>query len=190
MEILKRISETSGVDDKVPQMVITDIPFADSDTCHTFLVKGVTNSEILARVSRFDVLVLSNEDGVASLAEADWAFYLQLFAILATVAIIVLVVILLLKLHRSIRRSGLFHWRSVRTLRTIAILMLLTTLSVDLSVYLERKAAYELLCNTDWAPQLQFTIHFSRLLFALIVFFVAELIHMGHKMQQEQDLTI
>ena len=188
--LLRQVGRTvSG--DRPFVLGVTDLPCSDSDTLHTFRVEGVaTGGEILARVSTFDMAVFSNNADVSSSPLVAWAFVLQVFSMLAMLAIVVLVVIMLTAVHRTIRIGRVFQWRNVRMLRAVGVLMLLMTLAVDTSLFFERKAAYAVLQSTDWVPQIRYTIHFTRIFFALVVLFVAELIHIGHTMQQEQDLTI
>ena len=175
-----------------PVLEITDLTLKDNDENHAYIVKDSSNGvTVIAQVTRFNALFCAADNKSVSSPLIGWAVALQIFSVLAVVAVVVLTIYLLMIFYRSIRRTGqVFHWRSVRTLRAIAILMFLMTISADVSLVLEREVAYHLLQQTDWIPQLAFTIHFSRLLFALFIFFVAELIHIGHKMQIEQDLTI
>ena len=78
----------------------------------------------------------------------------------------------------------------VKWIRLIGILMLLMTLSMDYSIYLEREYAMTLLANTDWFPEHHFTIHFTRIFFSIIILFVAEILNIGYDIQEEQELTI
>lgn len=188
---LIRQVERSLTDDRAFILGVTDLPCAVSDTTHTYTVQGTAaDGEVLARVATFDMAFFSSHDELSDSPQVTWAIVLQIFAIVAMLAIVVLVVILLANINRAIRSGRVFQWRKVWVFRTIGILMLLMTLAVDTSLYLERKAAFEVLQSTDWVPQVRYTIHFTRIFFALVILFVGELIHIGNTMQQEQDLTI
>lgn len=188
--LLRQVNRPASVD-RPFLLGVTDLPCAANDTLHTYRVDGrAMEEEVLARVSTFDVAVFSDKEEAYSTPCITWAIVLQVFSMVAMLVIVVLVVILLTAVHRTIRSGRVFQWRRVWMLRVIGILMLLMTLAVDTSLFLERKAAYAVLQSTDWVPQVRYTIHFTRIFFALVVLFVAELLHIGNKMQQEQDLTI
>lgn len=188
--LLRQVERTLS-DDRPFVLGVTDLPCAASDTTHTYAVHGeMADGEILARVSTFDMALFSSHDELFDSPLVTWGVVLQVFGVVSVLAIAVLVIILLLNINRAIRSGHVFQWRKVWVFRSIGILMLLMTLAFDTSLYLERRAAYEVLQSTDWVPQVRYTIHFTRIFFALVILFVGELIHIGNKMQQEQDLTI
>lgn len=146
--------------------------------------------EITARVHSYDIAVMSPTKQNVNPKQIQFVIGLQVFAVVAMAAIFVLVVVLLVSFYRVIRQGRVFQRRGITWLRVLGILMLLMSLSVDLSVYIERDFAYQLLSGTQWAPQHQFTLHFTRIFFSIIILFVAEILNLGQDMQEEQDLTI
>lgn len=190
-DFLLRQVERSLADDRPFVLGVTDLPCAESDTAHTYVVHGTdADGAILAHVSTFDMALFSSRDEWTDSPMVTWAVVLQVIGIVSMLAIIVLVVVLLANINRAIRSGRVFQWRKVWVFRSIGILMFLMTLAFDTSLYLERRTAFEVLQSTDWVPQVRYTIHFTRLFFALVILFVGELIHIGNTMQQEQDLTI
>ena len=104
--------------------------------------------------------------------------------------IFALLLVLVIASFRSIKSGRIFQQRGIKWIRLIGILLLLLSLALDLSVYLERINAAALLANTDWVPDHHFTIHFTRIFFSIIILFVAELLNIGYDIQEEQELTI
>ena len=170
---------------------VTNLPCRSLDSLHTYPVHvAQPDLRATARVTRFDLAVASPSSAAVDSPLLVWANALQLFSIAALVAIFVIVLVLLVSFYKSIKSGRLFFHRGVKWIRVIGILMLLMSLGADLSIYLERSFAAQLLAATPWQPQHHFTIHFTRIFFAIIILFVAELVHVGYAMQQEQDLTV
>lgn len=170
---------------------VSDLPCPAVDSMHTYPIHGTAyEGDVLARVATFDMAVFSSHEELLDSPFVNWTMALQVFGVLSFWSIVVLVIILLANIHRAIRTGRVFQWRKVWVFRSIGILMLLMTLAFDTSLYLERRAAFEVLQSTDWVPEVHFTIHFTRIFFSLVILFVGELIRIGNAMQQEQDLTI
>lgn len=188
--LLRQVERTMS-DGRPFVLGVSDLPCAASDTTHTYTVQGaVDGGGILARVSTFDMALFSSHDELYNSSLVSWALVLQILGIVSELAIVVLVVLLLASVGRAIRSGRVFRWRKVWVFRSIGILMLFMTLSFDTSLYLERRAAFEVLQSTDWVPQVSYSIHFTRIFFALVILVVGELVHIGNTIQQEQDLTI
>ena len=68
--------------------------------------------------------------------------------------------------------------------------MILMSLGMDISTYIERTLAYDLLQQTQWVPAVKVSIHVTRILFGLTIIFMAEVFKIGREMQEEQELTI
>lgn len=172
-------------------MGVTDLPVVPYDTLHTSHVTGVEKGlDVTARATRFDIVVATDNPSLVKSPYMTWAFSLQIVSVVSVLVIFVFVVVLLVRFYRSFREGKPFQRRVVGVLRVIGVMMLLMTLSADCSVFLEREAAFRLLAASDWVPQHHFTIHFTRIFFAIVILFVGELLHIGYDMQQEQDLTI
>lgn len=170
---------------------ITDLPCDRTVNSHNFAVTGTDSTiAITASVERFDIAVVSDEKTRISSPLTTWAMVLQSYAAIAIVAIFVLMFILVVASFRSIKSGRIFQQRGVKWIRVIGILLLTLSLAIDTSVYLERGYAMTLLSATDWIPDHHFTIHFTRIIFAIIILFVAEILNIGYDIQKEQDLTI
>ncbi|MBP9990365.1 MAG: DUF2975 domain-containing protein [Bacteroidales bacterium] len=170
---------------------ITDLQHNSDASCHTFQVEGENDGlNITARVNRFDIAVTADDKQEIDSPYTTWAVILQSFSAIALVAIFVTLILLLIAFYKSIKAGKIFQRRGVKWIRLIGILMLLMTLSMDYSIYLEREYAMTLLANTDWFPEHHFTIHFTRIFFSIIILFVAEILNIGYDIQEEQELTI
>lgn len=170
---------------------ITDLQNNSDASCHTFQVEGENEGlNITAHVNRFDIAVTTDDKQAIESPFTTWAVILQSFSAIALVAIFVMLILLLIAFYKSIKAGRVFQRRGVKWIRIIGILMLLMTISMDLSLYLEREYAIILLANTDWVPDHHFTIHFTRIFFSIIILFVAELLNIGYDIQEEQELTI
>ena len=143
-----------------------------------------------AHVNRFDVDCYSDDEVIGSDPRLRWATALQLFSVVALVAIVVLVVAALISFYRSAKQGKVFPRRCVTLLLVIGLLLLLLSLSVDTQNYLERSLAYRLLANAQWVPQARYTIHFTRIFFGLTIIFLSQIIRIGREFQDEQELTI
>lgn len=163
----------------------------DNTAAHTYKVSNADSTlAITARVDRFDIAVVSDNKERLNSPLVTWAVILQAFAALSIVCIFALLLVLVIASFRSIKSGRIFQQRGIKWIRLIGILLLLLSLALDLSVYLERINAAALLANTDWVPDCHLSLHFTRIFFALIILFVAEIINIGYDIQKEQDLTI
>lgn len=148
---------------------------------------GIT---VKAHVSRFDVEMYADDVERIHNSKMHWVFALQIFASAALICIVVLTFVVLVSLYGNAKKGKVFQHKNVRLIRLIGILLILMSVSVDLSVYMERLAALEVLQGTEWAPEARFTLHFTRIFFGVLIVFVAELFNVGFEMQEEQELTI
>ena len=143
-----------------------------------------------AHVNRFDVDVYTDDKELGTDPRLTWTVVLQMFVILASAAVLVLVVIALVSFYRSAKRGQVFPKRNVWLLMVIGILLVAMSLSIDTGSYLERRMAYNLLKGTEWVPQARYTLHFTRIFFGLTLIFLSQIIRIGRELQEEQELTI
>ena len=143
-----------------------------------------------AHVNRFDVDFYTDDELVGSDPRLHWATALQLFGVVALVAIVVLVVVALINFYRSAKQGRVFPRKSVTLLLVIGLLLVVLSLTVDTQTYIERRLAYDLLANTQWLPQASYTIHFTRIFFGLTIIFLSQIIRIGRELQDEQELTV
>ena len=64
------------------------------------------------------------------------------------------------------------------------------SLCIDFAKYCELQYIKPFLESTDIVANTGFTLHFVRLMFGLVILFIAEIFHIGIQMQEDQDLTI
>ena len=169
---------------------VTDL-YCNDHNDHTYLVAG-TNDDVCisAKVKKYDIAVVTDNATNITSPLTTWTVVLQSFSAIAIMAIFVLIILLMISFYKSIKEGRIFQKRGIKWVWFIGILMFLMSLSTDLSIYLERQYAFTLLANTDWVPDNHFSIHFTRIFFSVIIMFVAEILNIGHGIQQEQDLTI
>ena len=74
--------------------------------------------------------------------------------------------------------------------KILLVLLVLLSLSIDTGTYLERRLAADLLKDTQWMPQVRYTLHFLRIFFGLTLIFLSQIIRIGRELQEEQELTI
>ena len=84
----------------------------------------------------------------------------------------------------------MFPKKKIRWLTWIGILMIVMSLSMDISIWIEQGLAAKLLAGTEWEPSTAIAIHTTRLFFGLTIIFMAQIFYIGREMQEEQELTI
>jgi len=110
--------------------------------------------------------------------------------VLLLLVIFVFIFIELRTLYKAIKQGKIFQRRSIRCLYVIAISLILMSLCIDFAQYFERQYVAALLHGTGIEVASGFNIHFVRLLFGIVILFMAEILKIGFQMQEEQDLTI
>ena len=171
-------------------MVITDLePHSTSNT--DIEVKGLPDSlDAWVRVKSYDVNVASDNTQLAHSSEAIWCMTLQMVSVVALIAMVLLTVITLISFYINIRRGKVFPKKKIRWLTWIGILMIVMSLSMDISIWIEQGLAAKLLAGTEWEPSTAIAIHTTRLFFGLTIIFMAQIFYIGREMQEEQELTI
>ena len=143
-----------------------------------------------AHVNRFDVDCYTDDELVGSDPRLHWATAFQLFGVVALAAIVVLVMVALITFYRSAKQGRVFPRKCVTLLLVIGLLLVVLSLTVDTQTYLERRLAHDLLANTSWVPQANYSIHFTRIFFGLTIIFISQIIRIGRELQDEQELTV
>ncbi len=170
---------------------ITDLQSRDTLYAHEIAIENIAEGRTAhAHINRFDADIYADQPELVSSSRMTWVLALQWFSMAAMAAIAVITVVVLLLFYRSAKRGRLFPSSSYRWLRAIGLLLVLLSLSMDLSTYLERCNAALMLEGTEWVPEVHFSIHFLRIFFGLTIIFLAEIFTIGRQMQDEQDLTI
>lgn len=143
-----------------------------------------------AHINRYDVDIYTNNLDTAKDKRLVWVLVLQIFNVVAVAAVVVLVVVALISFYRTTKRGQIFPKKNVSLLLIIGLLLVLLSLSIDTGTYLERRLAADLLKNTQWMPQVRYTLHFLRIFFGLTLIFLSQIIRIGRELQEEQELTI
>ncbi len=109
---------------------------------------------------------------------------------LAFLAMLVLVVMTLISLYINVRRGTVFPKKRIRWLTWAGVLMIVMSLSMDVSIWIEQSLAATLLAGSDWEPSTAMQLHTTRIFFGLTIIFMAQIFYIGRDMQEDQDLTI
>lgn len=171
-------------------LIITDLYRTDNAYRYDTPVPSPEGLQLQARTNSFDLLLTTQDMARVDGSRMRWVMALQRVAVLCMAFIFGLVLVLMVKMFLNIRRGRLFNKGSVRLIGLIGIMVIVFTLSLDTSTYLERLEAYALLKDTAWEPMHDYTLHATRLFVGLIVLFLSETLRVGMDMQEEQDLTI
>ena len=171
-------------------VMITDLR-SSSDLYHQpHTVDGMANGlEAVANVKTFDVSIMAADEEIEQ-GRAVWCVWLQVFEVVAALAMVTLIIISLISFYINVRRGKVFPKKNITWLAWAGVLMIAMTLSMDISTYIERSLACELLAGSAWQPMHGVSIHFSRILFGLTIIFMAEIFKIGRDIQEEQELTI
>lgn len=172
------------------RVVITDLEPRSTDGTE-IEVAGLPDSlGAWVRVNSYDVDVTSDHDQLAHTGKVAWCMGLQMLSALAFIAMVVLTVITLISFYINVRRGKVFPKKKIRWLTWVGMLMIVMSLSMDISTWIEQSLAASLLAGSEWEPSTAIQLHTTRLFFGLTIIFMAQIFHIGREMQEEQDLTI
>lgn len=170
---------------------ITDLPSASTLHGRSFEVEQMPDGlSANAYVNRFDVVVATDNEQLLQTSKSTWCTGLQVFCVLAGIAMTVLVVMALISFYINVRRGRIFPKKNIKWLTWAGILMIAMSLGMDISTAIERSLAAQLLAGSDWQPFSAVSIHVTRIIFGLTIIFLAEIFAIGRDMQEEQELTI
>lgn len=172
-------------------VIITDL--YSSPTLHgkAFAVDSLPDGLTAnAFVSRYDVSIATDNEQVLPTGKVFWCMGLQVFSVLAGIAMTVLVVMALISFYIYVRRGKVFPKKNIKWLTWAGVLMIVMSLSMDVSSWIERSVAMHLLEGSTWQPLPLASIHHTRIIFGLTIIFLAEIFAIGREMQEEQELTI
>lgn len=179
-----------GDSKRVWQLIITDLePSAANNT--RIEVTGLPDSlAAWVNVNRYDVSVNSDHDHLTHSSKVLWCMGLQMFSVVAFLAMTILTVITLVSFYINVRRGKVFPKKKIQWLTWVGILMIAMSLSMDVSTWIEQSLAAELLAGSNWEPSTAIRLHTTRLFFGLTIIFMAQIFFIGREMQEEQELTI
>ena len=177
--------------DKDYGVIITDLHSSPELYRQSHDVEGLPEGmEATATVRTFDVNITGDDSQQLASSKANWCMWLQLFCILAGIAMTILIVMALISFYINVRRGKVFPKKNIAWLAWAGVLMIVMSLGMDVSTYLERTLALDLLAGSSWEPQVTIQIHHTRIVFGLTIVFLAEIFKIGREMQEEQELTI
>lgn len=177
--------------DKDYGVIITDLHSSPGLYRQSHDVDGLPEGiEAAATVRSFDVNITSDDSRQLDSSKARWCMWLQVFCVLAGIAMTILIVMALISFYINVRRGKVFPKKNIAWLAWAGVLMIVMSLGMDVSTYLERTLALDLLAGSSWEPQVTIQIHHTRIVFGLTIVFLAEIFKIGREMQEEQELTI
>lgn len=177
--------------DKDYGVIITDLHSSPGLYRQSHDVDGLPEwIEASATVRSFDVNITSDDSRQLDSSKARWCMWLQVFCVLAGIAMTILIVMALISFYINVRRGKVFPKKNIAWLAWAGVLMIVMSLGMDVSTYLEQSLALELLADSTWEPQVTVQIHHTRIVFGLTIVFMAEIFKIGRQMQEEQELTI
>lgn len=177
--------------DKDYGVIITDLHSSPGLYRQSHDVDGLPEGiEASATVRSFDVNITSDDSRQLDSSKARWCMWLQVFCVLAGIAMTILIVMALISFYINVRRGKVFPKKNIAWLAWAGMLMIVMSLGMDVSTYLEQSLALELLADSTWEPQVTVQIHHTRIVFGLTIVFMAEIFKIGRQMQEEQELTI
>lgn len=172
-------------------IIITDIPVTHK--VHNRINEIEQMPEGLsanAYVTRFDAVIATDSEQLLQSGRSVWCTWLQIFCVLAGIAMTVLVVMALISFYTNVRRGKIFPKKNIKWLTWAGILMIAMSLGMDISTAIERSVAAELLAGSSWEPSTAIQLHTTRFFFGLTIIFMAQIFYIGREMQEEQELTI
>ena len=170
---------------------ITDLPSASDLHGRSYEVEQMSEGvSATAHVNRFDVVISANNEQQLQSGKSAWCTWLQVFCVLAGIAMTVLMVIALISFYINVRRGRIFPKKNIKWLTWAGILMIVMSLGMDISTAIERSVAAQLLAGSNWQSLPSLSIHTTRIIFGLTIIFLAQIFYIGREMQEEQELTI
>lgn len=172
-------------------LVITDLRATPELYMQNHTVDGMPDGlSAVANVKSYDVNILAADENTINMGRASWCMWLQVFTALGLVVMAVLFIMALISFYINVRRGKVFPTKNITWLVWAGVLMIAVTLCMDISTYIERSLAVELMRGSAWQPAPVVSIHFTRVFFGLTIIFLAEIFKIGRAMQEEQELTI
>lgn len=174
-------------------LVITDLPSGAPLYSHPHAVStDDADISLTSHVSRFDVEIHAD---MAAYSQYDhgrttWVMTLQIAKRLCFIAAIVLTLWFIVVFYINLKRGKAFPSKHISLVTIIGILIILMAICGDVSTFIERQLAFDIMEHTEWVPEVNLTLHISQIAIGLVIAFLAELFRAGGQIQEEQDLTI
>lgn len=184
--------EVSGLSDKSHdyELIITDLQRSAAHRSD-IEVEGLGDSlAATVTVRSYDANLSSDNEQLLSSSKAFWCMGLEILSMVAFVAMVVLMVMCVISFYINVRRGTVFPKKRIRWLTWAGVLMIVMSLSMDVSIWIEQSLAASLLVGSNWEPSTAIQLHTTRLFFGLTIIFLAQIFYIGREMQEEQELTI
>lgn len=137
-----------------------------------------------------DMLVETTSGDVLSDGEVLVSLIGNLVVLVSSLIFAVVFLILVFTLGRSIVRQDIFNNRSVVLLKWFAVCMVVLFVAVDVNMWIDEQVVSRYLTMPGYVQNVGFTVSFSTIIVALLIYMFAEFLRIGQKLKQEQDLTI
>lgn len=144
-----------------------------------------SNIQISARITQIDAIIKGNHSPVRSLIK-DILLTLGAFCYLIIVVILSLI---LYSIRKSIKRGDIFNRDNIKLIRAIAILIITSSLMINLSRYIEIQQIIKLFAHTEWQPVWN-GIEYKEIILGLVILVIGEIFAAGYDISEEQKLTI
>ena len=117
--------------DKDYGVIITDLHSSPELYRQSHDVEGLPEGmEATATVRTFDVDITGDDSQQLASSKANWCMWLQLFCILAGIAMTILIVMALISFYINVRRGKVFPKKNIAWLAWAGVLMIVMSLSI------------------------------------------------------------
>lgn len=140
---------------------------------------------ISARITQIDALIKGNHSTVRSLIRD----LLQTLGVFCYVIIVVILTLILYSIRKSLKRGDIFNRDNIKLIRAIGILIITSSLLINLGRYLEIQQIIKLLEGTEWHPVWN-GIEYKEIILGLVILVIGEIFAVGYDISEEQKLTI
>ncbi len=177
-------SETQGKSAEI----IYEVPVVYQGLSFDIPVYNSGGVEVHARPSAVDLEIVTPEG--EEIKGLNGSMFFVIIAGGMYIAVFVIIFIILTSLRGSVKRGGLMKRSVIVRTRAIAILLICASLSFSLSRYLENKAMSGFLAGSGFSISVHFPFDFLQIGTGILIFVIAEIFAIGHKLSEEQRLTI
>ncbi|WP_251623720.1 DUF2975 domain-containing protein [Odoribacter lunatus] len=144
-----------------------------------------SNILISTRITEIDAMI----KGAYSPLYSTLKDLLQTLGVLCYLIIVIILTLILSSIRKSIKKGNIFSRNNIKLIRTIAILIISSSLLITLGRYLEIQQMTQLLAGTEWKPVWD-GINYKEIILGLIILIIGEIFVFGYDLKEEQKLTI
>lgn len=167
--------------------IYIEISLARKAGQYNFPITCKTDStvQISARVTQIDALIKGNHSTVRSLIKD----LLQTLGIFCYVIIVVILTLILYSIRKSLKKGDIFNRDNIKLIRAIGILIITSSLLINLGRYVEIQQIIKLFEGTEWHPVWN-GIEYKEIILGLVILVIGEIFAVGYDISEEQKLTI